>query len=86
MSTRPDSQLYIVAADYRCDQRLVGHSGCSCASPPQPAVQALALVRMLLSCPQQPLDPADAPWHRAAAGGTLTVHLHPTTADGQLTL
>jgi hypothetical protein len=86
MSTRSDQQLYIVDADYRCRPELVGHSGCSYASPPQPAVQALALVRILLSCPQERLKTDDAPWHRGAPGGTLTVRLHPASADGQLHL
>ena len=63
MNARSDQQLYIVEADYRCQAQLVGHSGCSYASPPQPAVQALALVRILLNCPQQPLEASDAPWH-----------------------
>ena len=82
MSARNDQQLYIVDADYRCRPELVGHSGCSYASPPQPAVQALALVRILLHCPQEPLEADDASWQRAAAGGTLTIRLHPASADG----
>ena len=86
MGTHTATQLYIVAADYRCERKLVGHSGCSYASPPQPAVQALTLVRMLLTCPQEPLNAADAPWRRAAAGGTLTIRLLPATRDGQLML
>jgi hypothetical protein len=105
MSGRSDEQLYIVDADYRCQAQLVGHSGCSYASPPQPAVirrvnghgfqtpgqrerrgQALALVRILLNCPTEPLEAEDAPWQRAAAGGTLTIRLHPASADGQLQL
>ena len=86
MNARSDQQLYIVEAGYRCQAQLVGHSGCSYASPPQPAVQALALVRILLNCPQQPLEASDAPWQRAAAGGTLTIRLHPASADGQLQL
>jgi len=86
MTAHSNQQLYIVEADYRCRPELVGHSGCSYASPPQPPGQALALVRLLLNCPAKPLEAKDAPWQRAAAGGTLTVRLHAASADGQLQL
>ena len=46
----------------------------------------LALVRMLLSCPQERLNATDASWRRVAAGGTLTIRLLPATPDGQLML
>ena len=49
------SQLYIVEVDDHCNPTLSGHSGCSYTSPPQPEVQALALVRALLNCTQGPL-------------------------------
>ena len=64
-----DRQLYIVEVDDQCDSRLVGHSGCSYTSPPQPGGQALALVRALLSCAQLALELDDAPWTAAIAGG-----------------
>lgn len=86
MSTRADSQLYVVEVDDRCQPQLVGHSGCSYASPPQPAVQALALVRALVGCPQHALDVQDNPWRCAIAGGTRTIRLHAAGADGQLHL
>ena len=44
------SQLYIVELDDQCNPQLTGHTGCSYTSPPQPEVQALALVRALLNC------------------------------------
>lgn len=83
MST-PD--LYIVELDDRCDHRLVGHSGCSYVSPPQPAVQALALVRALLGCTQRRLDVGDGPWRAPIAGGQRVIHLHRADSDGQLTI
>ena len=81
-----DHQLYIVELDDQCDYRLVGHSGCSYTSPPQPAGQALALVRALLGCAQLALEPDDAPWKAAIAGGNRVIRLHRARADGQLTI
>jgi hypothetical protein len=78
------AQLYVVEVDDRCDPHLVGHTGCAYASPPQPAVQALALVRTLLGCPQIPLAVHEAPWRQAIAGGTRTIRLHRADAGGQL--
>jgi hypothetical protein len=86
MTTHADSQLYVVEVDDHCAAQLVGHTGCSYASPPQPAVQALALVRALLGCPQHNLEIAGSPWRYAIAGGQRTVRLHPARADGQLTI
>jgi hypothetical protein len=65
-----DHQLYIVELDDQCDSRLVGHSGCSYTSPPQPAGQALALVRALLGGAQLALEPDDAPWKARSPAGT----------------
>lgn len=81
-----DRQLYIVEVDDQCDPRLVGHSGCAYTSPPQSEVQALALVRTLLGCPQHTLTPADTPWHAPIAGGRRIIRLHAVQADGQLTI
>lgn len=78
--------LFIVEVDDQCDHRLVGHTGCSYTSPPQPVMQALALVRALLGCTQRPLDVDDAPWKAPIAGGQRIVHLHRAEADGQLTI
>ncbi len=78
--------LYVVEVDDRCEPRLTGHGGCSYASPPQPATQALALVRLLLGCPQEELRVAGGPWRCAIAGGKRTIRLHATAADGQLHL
>ena len=78
--------LYIVEVNDNCVEQLAGHTGCSYASPPQPAVQALALVRVLLDCPQHPLDTTQTPWKRAIAGGQRTVRLHAATPAGQLSL
>ena len=86
MTRHTDSRLYIVEVDDRCQPQLVGHSGCSYASPPQPAVQALALVRALLGCPQHDLRVGDSPWRSAIAGGNRTIRLHAAHADGQLHL
>ena len=86
MTARNSPQLYIVEVDDHCQPQLVGHSGCSYASPPQPAVQALALVRALLGCPQYELRVADGPWRCAIAGGNRTIRLHTAHADGQLHL
>jgi hypothetical protein len=85
MSTSTTTQLYIVSADYRCEKKLVGHSGCSYASPPQPATQALELVRILINASQNAIDAGEGTWRRPAAGGTLTVQLIPAAPDGQLT-
>lgn len=83
----PDQQtLYIVEVDDECDAQLVGHTGCSYASPPQPAGQAIALVRTLLGCPQRTLTPEQSPWHCAVAGGRRTIRLHVATPAGQLAL
>jgi hypothetical protein len=81
-----DQQLYIVEVDDRCQPQLAGHSGCSYASPPQPAGQALALVRALLGCPQPELQIRDGSWRLAIAGGTRTIRVHPASASGQLHL
>lgn len=81
-----DTDLYIVEVDDQCDHRLVGHTGCAYTSPPQPVVQALALVRALLGCTQRPLAVTDAPWKAPIAGGQRVIHLHPARADGQLTI
>ena len=80
------SQLYIVELDDQCNPQLTGHTGCSYTSPPQPEVQALALVRALLNCTQGPLALADAPWSGPIAGGRRVVRLHATQTDGQLTI
>ena len=81
-----DRQLYIVEVDDQCNSRLVGHSGCSYTSPPQPGGQALALVRALLSCAPLALELDDAPWTAAIAGGRRVIRLHRARADGQLTI
>ena len=81
-----DHQLYIVELDDQCDYRLVGHSGCSYTSPPQPAGQALALVRALLGRAQLALEPDAAPWKAPIAGGQRVIRLHRARADGQLTI
>lgn len=86
MTTRAEQQLYIVELDDHCVEQLVGHTGCSYASPPQPVVQALALVRALRGCPQRPLEVTDGPWRYPIAGGTRTIRLHRATTDGQLSL
>lgn len=54
--------------------------------PPQPEVQALTLVRALLNCTQRRLAASDAPWSSPIAGGRRVIRLHPTQADGQLTI
>jgi hypothetical protein len=79
-------QLYIVEVEDRCAPQLAGHSGCGYSSPPQPAAQALALVRLLLGCPQLSLHPNESPWQRAIAGGRRTIQLHHARPDGQLHL
>jgi hypothetical protein len=81
-----DETLYIVEVDDDCAASLVGHGGCSYASPPQPPVQALALVRVLLGCPQRELRVNDAPWHLPIAGGRRTIRLHVANRAGQLAL
>ena len=86
MNAAPDPPLYVVEVDDRCQPQLVGHSGCSYASPPQPAHQALTLVRALLGCPQHELHIEHSPWRHALAGGTRSVTLHAATPDGQLHL
>jgi hypothetical protein len=87
VSAAPDQQLYVVEVEDRCQPQLVGHSGCSYSSPPQPAHQALTLVRALLSCPQRDLRADHSPWRHAIAGGTRSVTtLHPASSDGQLHL
>ncbi len=48
--------------------------------------QALALVRILLGCPQHELTVTHSPWSRAIAGGRRTIRLHRASADGQLAL
>ena len=78
--------LYIVEVDEHRDERLAGHSGCAYTSPPQPPIQALALVRVLLGCPPDPLELADGPWRTPVAGGQRIIRLHPAHADGQLTI
>lgn len=83
---RDDDALYVVEVDDQCVDQLAGHTGCSYASPPQPATQALALVRALLGCPVAQLSVDDSPWRRAIAGGCRTVRLHRSSADGQLRL
>ncbi|HTX11289.1 MAG TPA: hypothetical protein VME22_21895 [Solirubrobacteraceae bacterium] len=81
-----DASLYVVEVDDQCLDHLAGHTGCSYASPPQPAAQALALVRVLLASPHAQLSVDDSPWRRAIAGGRRTVRLHRASVDGQLTL
>ncbi len=83
-STVPERLLYIVEVDDQCDPRLVGHSGSSYASPPQPEVQALALVRMLLGSSTRALAVAEAPFRTPIAGGQRVIRLHRAAADGQL--
>ena len=80
------AQLFIVEVHDRCEPRLVDHAGCRYSSPPQPAEQALALVRLLLGCPTHQLDADQAPWQCAVAGGKRTIRLHAAHADGQLHL
>ncbi len=80
----PERPLYIVEVDDQCDPRLVGHSGSSYASPPQPEIQALALVRMLLGSSTRPLAVAEAPFRTPIAGGQRVIRLHRAGADGQL--
>lgn len=77
-----DASLYVVEVNDRCLEQLAGHTGCSYASPPQPAAQALALVRVLLASPHVQLSVVDSPWRRAIAGGRRTVRLHRSSADG----
>jgi hypothetical protein len=80
------TQLYIVEVDDQCNPQLAGHTGCAYASPPQPEIQALALVRVLLNCAQSPLAIDDAPWSGPIAGGQRIIRLHTAHADGQLTI
>lgn len=79
-----ERQLYIVEVDDQCDPRLVGHSGSSYASPPQPEVQALALVRMLLGPSSRRLQIQDEPFRAPIAGGQRVIRLHRARPDGQL--
>jgi hypothetical protein len=81
-----ERDYYIVELDDQCDYRLVGHSGCSYASPPQSAGQALALVRAFLGCTQARLEIDDARWTAPIAGGQRVIRVHRTQADGQLTI
>lgn len=77
------TRYYVVHVDDAVEARLVGDSGCSYVSPPQPRAQALALVRMLLGC----VEPGgDGPWRLAIAGGRRTIALLPAKPDGQLVL
>jgi hypothetical protein len=85
MTSPAQPPFYIVEVDDRCHAQLVGHSGCAYASPPQPAAQALALVRALLACPQHGLQLDHGPWRCAIAGGTRTIRLRPVPTDGQRT-
>jgi hypothetical protein len=80
------AQLFIVEVHDRCEPRLVDYPGCHYSSPPQPAKQALTLVRLLLGCPTDQLDAGQAPWQCAIAGGRRTIRLHTAHADGQLHL
>lgn len=84
--TTSTTALWIVEVEDQCAQPLVGHDGCAYTSPPQPSLQALALVRVLLGCPQRDLDLADQQWTCAVAGGKRVIRLHPADAAGQLTL
>lgn len=81
-----DNALYVLEVEDDCAAALVGHGGCSYASPPQPATQVLALVRILLGCPERELRLDQAPWSCPIAGGRRTIHLHPATPGGQLAL
>ena len=78
-----DQSLFIVEVDDQCDHRLVGHSGSSYASPPQPEVQALALVRVLLGSSARALAVQEE-WRTPIAGGQRVVRLHRAGANGQL--
>ena len=71
----PSADLYVVEVDDDCHERLAGHTGCSYASPPQPAAQALALVRALLSFPHAELTVDASPWRYAIAGGRRTIRV-----------
>lgn len=79
-------ELYIVDVQDQCDHRLAGHSGCAYASPPQPAEQALALVRILLGSPRRTLAVTDAPWTTAIVGGQRVIQVHLAEANGRLTM
>jgi hypothetical protein len=74
--------LYVVEVDDECLDQLTGYTGCTYASPPQPAAQALDLVRALLACPHARLRVEDSPWWRAIAGGRRTIRVHRARADG----
>ncbi len=83
MNASATTLLYVVEVDDDCQPQLVGHGGCSYASPPQPADQALALVRALIGCPLDELDVQHNPWRHAIAGGTRTITLHSASPDDQ---
>ena len=81
------AQLFIVEVHDRCEPRLVDHPGCRYSSPPQPAEQALALVRLLLACPDPPARARqDVRGSAPSPAGKRTVRLHAAHADGQLHL
>ena len=79
-----DPQLFIVEVEDQCDPRLVGHGGSSYASPPQPEIQALALVRVLLGSSTRTLDVSHSPFRTPIAGGQRVIRLHRAGDDGQL--
>lgn len=61
--------LYIVEVDDQCNPQLTGHTGCSYTSPPQPEVQALALVARAAE-----LHPGPARAHRPPVVGGSSVY------------
>lgn len=73
------ADLYVVEVDDRRQPDLAGHSGCRYTSPPQPADQALGLVRLLLGCPPAPPELSDGPWRVAVAGGLRTIRVRPSS-------
>ncbi len=79
-------ELFIVEVADVCEPSLVGHTGGAYASPPQPAEQALALIRVLLGSPPVELRIGGGPWRCAIAGGRRTVRVLAAQPDGQLTL
>jgi len=72
---------YVVHVVDEVDERLAGHHGCFYTSPPQPADEALELVRALGGCTQRA---GEGPWHMAIAGGRRTIALATAHLDGQL--
>ncbi len=76
---------YVVRVEDHVAQGLSGHEGCRYVSPPQARRHALALVRVLMGCPAQPID-GHGPWRSAIAGGQRTISLQPAQPDGQLLL